>query len=116
MQLCTAHLNKLYQSLEEHGLGHLGSKTPEGRVRALLTEWEGRGAENDFDPFVGAHNMIWKKGLELFGERILDMDGPRDYDGHHCPICTAVGAYDAAWIDIPVETMLAIAREKGIVP
>ena len=67
MRICQRHWDRLRQALADRGLGEFGAKTGEAAVRAMVTELEGRAAENDFDPLLTCNSMIWSKGLELCG-------------------------------------------------
>lgn len=93
---------------------HLGAKSGEQAAAAMVTELEGRAAENDFDPLMGAHNMIWSKGLEVCGLGLMREDGPNE--GHYCPVCKAMEMYEDWWIEGPADAMLKEAKDKNLLP
>ena len=105
MNICQSHWDKLKAALKDRGLENFGAKTGEDAIRVLVTEIEGRSAENDFNPLLACNNMIWSKGLELMG--FAAMNG--------CPICESVKAHEEWWISGPADAMLQEAIDLGLV-
>lgn len=113
MKICQPHWGKLREAIKTRGLDHLGAQTGEEAVRAAVTELEGRGAENDFDPLMTCNNMIFAKALEMLGLEIMMQKA----DGSEpCPICEAVRAFESGWTEGPAGAVLLMAKEKGLVP
>lgn len=112
MQICQEHWDAIRKALDERGIGHLGAKNAQEAVAAIVTELEGRGDENDFDPLMGCNNMIFAKGLEVLG---IGLMAPKEDGGQRCPICEALASYRDWWINGPADCMLKEAKEKGLV-
>lgn len=106
--ICQAHWDRIRKALEERGIGHLGAKSGQAAIAAVVTELEGRGDENEFDPLMGCNNMIWTKGLEVCGLDLMTGEERK------CPICEAIRRYETWWIDGPANSMLEVAKEKGL--
>lgn len=113
MRICQKHWEQLRKAISDRGMDHLGAKNGQEAMRAMITDLEGRAAENDFDPLMGAHNMIWSKGLEVRGLALMNNDGPND--GHHCPICVALEQYESWWIEGPANAMQEEAKKLGLI-
>lgn len=112
MKICTPHWERLRAALKERGLDHLGAKTGEAAAANMVTELEGRSAENDFDPLMAANNMIWTQGLKVCGLALM----ANNEDGSEkCPICESAKAFEQDWITGPSDAVLGIAKEKGLV-
>jgi len=108
MKICQPHWERLKARLEELGLGHLGAKSEEDAMRNIVTELEGRSAENDYDPLMDCNNMIFTNGLNVVGlELMVSPDA--------CPICESVKLYDQSWIDGPTHAVLLHCQELGLV-
>lgn len=113
MRICQPHWNRLREALALRGLSHLGAKTPQEAFAAVVTELEGRGAENDFDPLLLCNNMIFSEGLRRCGLVLMD---PQPDDTHLCPICESQRQYGEWWINGPADAALEEARRLGLVP
>ncbi len=111
MEICKRHWDALRQAIADRGLEHLGAKSGRDAMRNIITELEGREAENDFDPLMTAHNMIWNMSLEVCGLELMAGD-----EQQQCPICNALQKYEAWWIEGPANAVKTLAQEKGLVP
>lgn len=112
MRMCQPHWNALRKAIDDRGLGSFGAKSPEEAKRSIVTELEGRGAENDFDPLLTCNNMIWAEGLKRCG---LVLMTPNEDGSERCPICEAQKQYGEWWIQGPADAMLREARQKKLV-
>jgi len=108
MQICQTHWDRLKAKLDELGIGHLGAKTGEDAMKNIVTELEGRGAENDYDPLMDCNNMISSQGLRVVGLSLMAAEAV-------CPICEAVKLFENDWIEGPAQAALSVAKEKGLV-
>lgn len=124
MRICQHHWKMLRQAIADRGLEHLGARSGQEAALALVTELEGRGAENEFDLLMCCNNMIWTRGLESGG---LYLMGQKKDGSEYCPVCEALDhvapppgmtAEDCErwWIDGPADAALARSRKKGLVP
>ena len=113
MKICQPHWDRLRKALDVRGIGHLGAKSSGEAMRNVVTELEGREAENDFDPMMACNNMIWSAGMRDIGLSIM----ANNEDGSEkCPICERAKMTEEAWIAGPADEALKIAKEKGLVP
>ena len=112
MRICQPHWDRIRKALDDRGIGHLGAKSGAEAVRAIVTELEGRAAENDFDPLMGCNNMIFAEGLKRCG---LVLMTPKEDGSERCPICESMEQYAEWWIQGPADAMFKEAKEKGIV-
>ena len=112
MKICQNHWDALRKALDDRGIGHLGAKTGQQAMAAVVTELEGREAENEFDPLMGCNWMIFSKAIEVCGMGLMGwvQDG-----SDKCPICESVKLHEQWWIDGPADAMLKEAQEKGLV-
>ena len=110
MKLCTEHWDALRAAIDARGLSHLISKNGAEAAKKVVSELEGRGAENDFDPLLCANNMLFTAGLSCGGLAMLS--------GDFCPVCKAEenGVPKGEWIEGPAEGVLHEARRLGLVP
>lgn len=112
MQICQPHWNAIRDALKKRGIDHLGAKNSEEAIAAIVTDLEGRGAENEFDPLMGCNNMIFAEGLKRCGLRLMQS---KEDGTQYCPICESMKEYELWWIEGPAEAMLTEAKEKGLV-
>ncbi len=112
MRICQTHWDSLRKALDDRGIGHLGAQTGRQAMAAVVTEMEGRGAENDFDPLMACNNMIFAEGLKRCG---LALMAPNEDGSEKCPICESQRQYGEWWIKGPADTMLHEARQKKLV-
>lgn len=108
MKICQAHWDKLRAKLDELGIGHLGAKSGEDAIKNIVTELEGREAENDYDPLMACNHMISSQGLRVVGLSLMART-------ECCPICEAVKLYEQDWIDGPTNAALAYCQEQGLI-
>lgn len=108
MQICQKHWDRLRKALDDRGIGHLGAKSGEDAMRNIVTELEGRGAENDYDPLMDCNCMISSQGLQVIGLKLLQ-------SVEICPICEAMQQCEEWWINGPSDAALMTAKEKGLV-
>ena len=108
MKICQSHWDKLRARLDELGIGHLGAKSGEDAMKNIVTELEGRGAENDYDPLMDCNNMIFSQGLKVVG---LGLMGQTE----GCPICESVKLYEEDWINGPAQAAFAYCQAHGLV-
>ena len=99
----------LRKAIDERGLTSLIAKSDKDAMRHVITELEGREAENDFDPLMTCNNMIWAAGLEEFG---LELMKPGE---EQCPICLSLTLTERWWIDGPANSVLKEAKDKGLI-
>lgn len=90
------------------GIGHLGAKSGEDAIRNMVTELEGRGVENDYDPLMDCNNMIFSQGSRVVGLSLMGQE-----DG--CPICEAVKLYEQDWIEGPANAAKTYCEEQGLI-
>lgn len=112
MQICQPHWDRLRTAIKERGLNHLGAQTGRDAVRNAVTELEGRGDENEFDPLMACNNMIMANGLRILGLGVMAV---KEDGTHFCPICEATKVYEEQWITGPSDSALQLAKEKGLV-
>lgn len=108
MKICQEHWDRLRVKLDELGIGHLGAKTGQDAIRNLVTELEGRGAENDYDPLMDCNNMISAQGLKNVGLSLMT-------EAELCPICESVKLYEASWIEGPAQAAYEHCKSEGLV-
>ncbi len=106
MQFCSVHWEELSDAIKTRGLWHLVPTSGEEAVRRV--------GEDEFDPLMGAHNVIIGHALEAGGVEVMsdNNDGtPR------CPVCYGI-SHDpevASWITHAVEGCLKYAVDRGLV-
>lgn len=106
MKICQLHWDKLRTAIKEKGLDHLGAKTGQDAIRNIVTELEGREAENDYDPLMSCNWMIMNQSLKVYGFAAMD--------GDKCPVCVAIQAYENDWIYGPVGAAYEEAKNQGL--
>lgn len=109
MKICQPHWDRLKAKLDELKIGHLGAKSGEEAMKNIVTELEGRGDENDYDPLMDCNNMISSQGLNVVGLSLLA-------ETDRCPICESVKLYEEDWINGPAMAALSHCQEKGLIP
>lgn len=112
MKICQQHWDALRKALADRGLERFGAKTGQEAVRALVTELEGRGDENDFDPLMACNNMIFAEGLKRCGLVLMQV---KEDGTHYCPICESQRQYGEWWINGAADAMLEEAKKRGLV-
>lgn len=112
MQICSEHWSAIRKAVDDRGMGHLGAKNGQEAMAAIVTELEGRAAENDFDPLMGCANSVMTMGLKVCG---LSLMVTKEDGSQPCPICEAMKLYRDWWINGPADAMLQEAKEKGLV-
>lgn len=111
MRMCQKHWDMIRARLKELGVDHLGAKTGEEARAAIITEMEGRGAENEFDPLMSCNNMIFEQGLKRNGPEML-LPEPAE----QCPICLALKQYEVQfWINGPTQAAYEECARLGLV-
>lgn len=108
MKICQPHWDRLRAKLDELGIGHLGAKNGQDAIRNIVTELEGRGVENDYDPLMDCNNMIFAHGLRNVGLSLMCGED-------HCPICESVRLYEESWISGPAEAALEHCKTEGLI-
>lgn len=108
MKICQNHWDRLRQAVEDRGIGHLGARDAQSAFGNMVTDLEGRSAENNCDPLMACNYMIWSKGLEVLG---LELMSEKD----RCPICEALKAYEEWWISGPADAVLEECKEQGLI-
>ena len=108
MRICKSHWDKLRVAIRERGLEHLVAKSGQDAFENIKSELSG--TKPDYDPLMDCNNMIWSRGLECGGLRMLA--------GDLCPICEAVanGETESFWIDGPADSALQHCQKLGLVP
>ena len=108
MRICQPHWDRLRAKLDELGIGHLGAKSGQDALRNIITELEGRSAENEYDPLMDCNNMICSEGLRTVGLSLMSQD-------EQCPICKAVKLYEQDWIDGPARAALEHCKKERLI-
>lgn len=108
MRICQQHWDRLRAKLNELGIGHLGAKNGQDAMRNIVTELEGRGIENDYDPLMDCNNMIFAQGLRIVGLSLMAHN-------EGCPICEAMKLYEQDWIDGPAAAALKYCEEQKLI-
>lgn len=110
MRFCEEHWGILKESIEKYGLGRFVAKSGEEVMGHLKREIEGEATVIDFEPLMGAHNMLMSVASSYVGRRLF-LQAP---DGsHRCPVCELISynwAEGAAW-----QARLE-AEGRGLVP
>ena len=117
MPWCQPHWDALREAVEDRGLGPWMSKGGEDAMLQSVREIEGTQADaQGFDPLLRAWSMINSRILEWSGEL------------WSCPLCTVQRHSDTckqpgcsvdppqAYIDGCTDSLLAYARDLGLVP
>lgn len=65
MQFCRAHWDMLRAAIEARGLSGLVAKDGRAACENMKAELQGRADKSNFDPLMGAHNMIVGRALGL---------------------------------------------------
>jgi len=113
MKMCQDHWDRLKKALADRNLLQFGAKTEEEAKRSIVTDLEGRGAENEFDPLMSCWQMIYAEGLKRCG---LELMSPKADGSERCPICESQRQYGEWWINGPADAMLKEAQDKGLLP
>ncbi len=110
MSICKPHWDKLRVAIEHRGMSHLVAKSGQEAMNNIKAELDGTKKKGDYDPLMDCNNMIWSRGLECGGLRMLS--------GDICPICEATkhDEKETVWIDGPADAALAHCRELGLMP
>lgn len=120
MKFCQPHWDALRAAIESRGLGHLVAANGRDVFARMVAELEGRSDVDDFDPLMGAHNLIISKVMQGGGLYLMT--------GDYCPVCEfckhvppppAGHRYptnEAYMIDGPADAMLEEARRLGLFP
>lgn len=113
MKICQPHWDRLRRAIDDRGIGHLGAKSGQDAIRNIVTDLEGREAENDFDPLMACNMMIWSAGTRDLG---LALMAANEDGSEKCPICERAKSLEESWIQGPADEALKMAKEKGLVP
>jgi len=120
VRFCQQHWGALRAAIDARGMSHLVAKDGHQAVENMVLELEGREQEALFDPLMAAHNMIARKALEHGGLYMLTGDYcPVCEFCKHCPPPPAGHRYqtnESYMIDGPVDFLVGIAIEKGLMP
>lgn len=87
MKLCDEHALKLFEAIEERGLGHLISKSDE-EAQAAMT------SKTTVEPVLMACSMLAERIYWLYGEVVLGQNDDGTNDGEYCPLCLPRAMYD----------------------
>jgi hypothetical protein len=113
MKICQPHWDRLREAIKARGLDHLGAKNGREAIAAVVTDLEGRGVENEYDPLMACNWMIMSQGLNVCGLAVMATD---EAGNQPCPICMSVKMYEDSWIYGPVGEAWKEAVAKGLVP
>jgi len=120
MKFCKSHWDALRAAVDARGMTHLVAKSGAQAFENVVLELEGREREAHFDPLMAAHNMILGHAMDLLGLVL--------FTGDYCPACELLKRYppipeghryatnESYMIDGPVDAVLEIAREQGLMP
>lgn len=122
--MCADHWSKLKAEVERRGLSQFIAR--DGAEAAKRMVGENETAAKNFDPLMGAHNMIVSRALDILGLDLLCANG----DGtEKCPLCElqarhvagcpdkdCTWTYEATWIPGPVEAAYQEAVRLGLIP
>lgn len=120
MKICQPHWESLKAAIHSRGLDHLIAVNDRDAHARTVAELKGTAEADDFDPLMGAHNMIVGKCTELLGIGL--------FMGDFCPLCEILkpGVYpqpaadcryksnESYFIDGPADAVLQMARERGL--
>jgi hypothetical protein len=113
MKMCQPHWDALRKAVADRGMGHLGAKSGAEAIVHMVTEIEGRAAENDYDPLMSCHNMIMSAAVGIVGLDLMKPPGP------NCPVCMVMDAARAAqereFINGPADAALAECKKLGLI-
>lgn len=119
MKFCQTHWDMLRASVESRGMGHLVAANGRDALARTVADLEGRAEPDDFDPLMGAHNVILSRALDAVGLGLMF--------GDLCPVCEVLPNWppipeghryatnESYWIDGPVDAMREIAQQRGLV-
>lgn len=109
MKFCETHWNVLTQELKDKGLWHLVSSSNEELAKRL--------EEGEPDPLFHVSQAIYSKAVSIGGTGMLSLDGDKENEYHHCPVCVAIkkGATLENWTKEPVEVLLQAYLDRGYI-
>jgi len=123
MRMCKDHWDKLKAEVERRGLTKFIARDGEEAAKRTVGEYSEEA--RNFDPLMGAHNMIVSAALEKLGLDLLiaNESGPDkcplcELQAAHVAHCTIEGCtftYEATWIPGPVEAAYQQAVKLGLV-
>jgi hypothetical protein len=100
MNICQPHWDRLKLAITSRGLADFIAKDGKEAVRQAVTQIEDPTTltlEN-FDPLMGANNLIFSAAMQRVGLALLAPDP--ETGRPPCPICKCAGPkFDQSWID-----------------
>ena len=110
MRFCEEHWRILRESVEKYGLDQLVANSGEEVAGHLIRDSEGEATAVDFEPLMGAHNMLLRISSNYVGAQIMFQkpDG-----SHRCPVCELM-AYN--WAEGAAWQARLEAERRGLVP
>jgi hypothetical protein len=117
MRFCPTHWDDLKDRIKDAGLYDLVPQDGEAATKMLASNIEDGGTAENFDPLMGAHNLIFANALDAVGLVIM-ADGV-------CPLCYLLencqcgGKEDCDvrnWTKYAAEAAKKEAQRLGMVP
>lgn len=117
MQICTPHWEIIRQSVTEHGLDSLISKTGDEAIARSFSELDpGVQTEEDLDPLMSMTMHWMTAAIENGGLDVMFLD---EQGNHQCPICLfekhSKGFIAKVEIDNIAKQMQTWCMEKGLI-
>lgn len=125
MRMCQRHWDALRAAIDARGLGRFVAANGRDATARMKAELEGTAEPDDFEPLLGAHNLILARALESLGLYVMR---PAEAGGAEpCPACDLIAAYppppeghryptnELFFIDGPADAALDEARRRGLV-
>lgn len=106
MRFCQLHWSRLRRAVQDQGLWDLVSK--DGQTA------EARADEGEFDPLIGAHDLVIQTALDAGGLAVL---GSNNDGSERCPVCYGM-AFDPEFdqtLENAVGAVRRYALEEGLV-
>lgn len=107
MKFCDNHWSRLRESIEKYGLTGLIAENGEQLAESIMRGSRGENTVVDFDPLMGAHNMLLQLSTNFVGSSILL--SPE----HKCPACE-LEKYN--WCEGAAWQARLEAERRGLVP
>lgn len=124
MKMCERHWSALRAAIDARGMGHLVAANGRDAFARTVAELQGNAEADDFDPLMGAHNMIWSRALSELGLYVMR---PAEEGGEQpCPACDLIANYpepepghkyptnQSYFIDGPADAALHEATARGL--
>ncbi len=120
--MCTQHWESLKAALDARGLSRFVASGGEEAARRVLNELEqGRSTRANFEPLMGAHNLLVGQAFKEYGLGLLT---PNEDGSERCPLCAVphdpvkcpATPSGCTWIEMAADEALGEARRLGLLP